>query len=946
MGSYSESIAISTDSIVAPEFLTYNDDDTDCSTVPAVTGNNLDFALFVYQTETPCYQGSQGTFSISPALPSGLSIDSVTGVISGIPTYTDDVDNAYIITIVNYKGSLSTPISLDVSNLAPANLAYTAADATENIILTEGDSVDDTVFVYTSDFDNRTAGRIVTYTELSVPPNDLASMNLALNTATGEVTDTGGTGATATDPLELTPTAQVITIEGNNDVGPAITDTVSVLVNEQALAFSYGLSGANSFFIKGDESGTGDIITGAAAHTGGVIAQTNVGAGPLPACGALNTGNDFICAVYVSNSNGVTKANADLLLLETTTPGTTGLTLDNVTGDIDYNGSICPGDVLNNGGNNTITYDITAYNSGSPTGVTQRVSLEFYNTPNYIFAPGAHNLGAELLTAPMDYTNDVTPNPLHVFINDKKLALDGTFAGGVNPLDRYGAYRADLCHEGSFTITGTSALPTEIAFDAADGTFAVSSLSLIGRRTYALSATETISGHGYSQSEDISVQVNHIEANAGDIDATLRTEVVDFNGDSVEDLIIINEQCTNDGTCGNGNVTLYYGEPGRLGVYKNIAMTTPIVPGITSIASIQYSATDFGLIYTNNDAGTYRINTFSITESGIALNSTSAADTTITFANPASGVVPMQGSGVVTSLGVVTLDAAADQVIMQQYTINGSKISDLDDQGAGDGLDVATTATITVVDEATDSLGMDVDSIQKVAYHPLATGTRNSAAIAYLDSDLLNRRLCLLSNNGIDFGSTCAAKINLSTTADVKDIIFADVAGDSLSDIIILLSSGTSNDVYIYENKSNIVADFYEMVDILNLKSTSNLVDITLRDLNNDGRIDILSNDVESDVGTDAANDFITGYTIYYHSGASDIYQSALSSTNDPSLNPNPFFYPNSFGSANHVQIIDSLGVNLFLHCTIDAGHTLSVGDAAVIIPATDNSSCGIIGNF
>ncbi len=72
---------------------------------------------------TPTVTGSDLTFSISPELPSGLSISSSTGVISGTPTVEMGAVS-YTVTATNSAGSVNTQINIAVNNpsLAPVYL--------------------------------------------------------------------------------------------------------------------------------------------------------------------------------------------------------------------------------------------------------------------------------------------------------------------------------------------------------------------------------------------------------------------------------------------------------------------------------------------------------------------------------------------------------------------------------------------------------------------------------------------------------------------------------------------------------------------------------------------------------------------------------------------------------------------------------------------------------
>ncbi|MFZ4798168.1 MAG: putative Ig domain-containing protein [Bacteroidia bacterium] len=70
------------------------------------------------------YSGDSITnFSITPALPNGISLNTTTGLISGIPTVTLP-QTVFTITGTNISGSTTANFILTVNNIAPTNLKY------------------------------------------------------------------------------------------------------------------------------------------------------------------------------------------------------------------------------------------------------------------------------------------------------------------------------------------------------------------------------------------------------------------------------------------------------------------------------------------------------------------------------------------------------------------------------------------------------------------------------------------------------------------------------------------------------------------------------------------------------------------------------------------------------------------------------------------------------
>ena len=70
------------------------------------------------------------TWSIAPALPTGLSIDSSTGEISGTPT-VNSILKTYTITATNSGGSATTTIDITVNDIIPSSVTYTGSPYVE-----------------------------------------------------------------------------------------------------------------------------------------------------------------------------------------------------------------------------------------------------------------------------------------------------------------------------------------------------------------------------------------------------------------------------------------------------------------------------------------------------------------------------------------------------------------------------------------------------------------------------------------------------------------------------------------------------------------------------------------------------------------------------------------------------------------------------------------------
>ena len=155
--------------------------------------------------------GAVTSYSVSPALPAGLSLSTSTGIISGTPTAVT-ATASYTVTASNSAGSTTASLSITVNDAAPAGLAYTTGTA----VYTVGTPIP-------ANSPTSTGGAVTAY---SVSP-DLPA-GLSLDDDTGIITGT---------PTAVTATASY-TVTASNLTG-STTATLTITVNAAAAGVQF-----------------------------------------------------------------------------------------------------------------------------------------------------------------------------------------------------------------------------------------------------------------------------------------------------------------------------------------------------------------------------------------------------------------------------------------------------------------------------------------------------------------------------------------------------------------------------------------------------------------------------------------------------------------------------------------------------------------------------------
>ena len=181
---------------------------------PSITYSGSPFTFTVgtaISSITPTNTGDTAFWSVSPSLPSGLSLGAG-GVISGTPTVQASAAN-YIITASNPGGESSATISITVNEQAPGDISYSP----ENMTLEKGTAM-------TPNLPSTSGGTITSW---QISPS--LPSGLTWGTTDGKISGT---------PSVLQTIARTYTIWANNS-GGSTSAQVNITINDEAPDIAY-----------------------------------------------------------------------------------------------------------------------------------------------------------------------------------------------------------------------------------------------------------------------------------------------------------------------------------------------------------------------------------------------------------------------------------------------------------------------------------------------------------------------------------------------------------------------------------------------------------------------------------------------------------------------------------------------------------------------------------
>ncbi|MCZ2472229.1 T9SS type B sorting domain-containing protein [Aquirufa ecclesiirivi] len=260
---------------------------------------------------SPTVTGSNITYSVSPILPVGLTLDVNTGIISGTPSSI--VSSAtYVVMATNSGGSASFNLSLEVVQGAATKFIITGtgtqtAGASQNITITAVDVLGQAVTAFTG-----TKNLTFSGANSSVSPATAPKVG---STDFGTTTSVSFTNGVATPALSLYKVETAVIIATQGTITTSGSDRLTVIVSPSGLSkFLVSLTGpqTSGSVFSGTNSLTaqdayGNVVTGFDASMNNVTVSSSLTGSitGLSGTNKLNSATNFVSGVANLTSLGL-----------------------------------------------------------------------------------------------------------------------------------------------------------------------------------------------------------------------------------------------------------------------------------------------------------------------------------------------------------------------------------------------------------------------------------------------------------------------------------------------------------------------------------------------------------------------------------------------------------------------------------------------------------------
>lgn len=450
-------------------------------TVTAVAPSSLAYttssAIYTKGTpiaaNTPSHSGGAVvSYSITPALPAGLLLNTSTGIISGTPSALA-TSATYTVTATNTGGATDATLTIVVNDVPPSSLAYTTATATYTL----GSAI-------SPNNPSANGGPVVSYSITPVLPT-----GLLFNTTTGIISGT---------PSILAATASY-TVTATNSGGNT-TATLTITVNDAApTGLTYSTNPA--IYTKGvaiasntpSTSGGGAVISYAIspALPTGLNFSTSTGIiSGTPS--VLSTTTTY--TVTATNTGGSTPATVTITVNDV---APTGLTYSTNPAVYTKGSTIASNTPSTSGGGAVVSYVIfpalpTGLNFNTSTGVISGTPSALSTTTAYTVT--ATNTGGNTPATVTITVNDVAPSALTYSANPAVYST-GALITPNTPTSAGGAVV-------SYSVSPS--LPTGLSLNTSMGVISGTPTTVTATASYTITATNT----GGSTQASLSITVN------------------------------------------------------------------------------------------------------------------------------------------------------------------------------------------------------------------------------------------------------------------------------------------------------------------------------------------------------------------------------------------------------------------------------------------------------
>ena len=180
--------------------------------------------------QVPAVTGTIASCTITPTLPTGLSIDATTCAISGTPT-SDQAATSYTITASNSGGNATSTISITINEIPPANLVYTGSPYT----FTNGTAIITQTPTVTGTITNCTANpSLPTGLSINATTCAISGTPTATQAATSYTITASNSGGNVTATISI-----VVSAAPNCVAGPVSNKISYVVVDTSTTPYTY-----------------------------------------------------------------------------------------------------------------------------------------------------------------------------------------------------------------------------------------------------------------------------------------------------------------------------------------------------------------------------------------------------------------------------------------------------------------------------------------------------------------------------------------------------------------------------------------------------------------------------------------------------------------------------------------------------------------------------------